>query len=175
MKSCRHYGSAQGWQGSDLVTSLAVINCSQLVTLAGPARPRVGPELRELSIIADGAMFVEGERIVTLGARADVEPLIQSAGADCEVVDAGGRTVLPGFVDAHTHPVFAGTRVGEFEERVGRQRRIRRSPRAAAAFSRRCEQPARRRPLNWSRPVAVTLIGFCAPAPRLSRPNPVTA
>ena len=102
-----------------MVTSLAVINCSQLVTLAGPARPRVGPELRELSIIADGAMFVEGERIVTLGARADVEPLIQSAGADCEVVDAGGRTVLPGFVDAHTHPVFAGTRVGEFEERSG--------------------------------------------------------
>ncbi len=36
----------------------------------------------------------------------------------CEVVDAGGRVVLPGFVDAHTHPVFAGTRVAEFEERI---------------------------------------------------------
>jgi imidazolonepropionase len=98
--------------------SLAVINCAQVVTLAGPARPRIGAELRELSIIEDGAMLVEGERIVKLGSRASVERLIETRGADCEVVDAGGRTVLPGFVDAHTHPVFAGTRVGEFEERA---------------------------------------------------------
>lgn len=75
--------------------------------------------MRELGIVADGALLVEGERIVKLGARSDVEPLIETAGADCEVVDAGGRVVLPGFVDAHTHPVFAGTRVGEFEERAG--------------------------------------------------------
>jgi imidazolonepropionase len=74
--------------------------------------------MRELAIVADGALFVEGERIVKLGARAEVERLIETAGTDCEVVDAGGRSVLPGFVDAHTHPVFAGTRVGEFEERA---------------------------------------------------------
>jgi imidazolonepropionase len=101
-----------------LASSLAVINCAQLVTLAGPARPRVGPEMRELSIIAGGAMLVQGDRIAKVGSRAEVESLIEKGGLDCEVIDAGRRTVLPGFVDAHTHPVFAGTRAGEFEERA---------------------------------------------------------
>ena len=101
-----------------LPSSLAVVNCSQLVTLSGPARPRVGPEMRELSMITDGAMLITGERIEQVGSREEIESLVESRGIDCEVVDAGGRTVLPGFVDAHTHPVFAGTRAGEFEERA---------------------------------------------------------
>lgn len=53
-------------------------------------------------------------RIEQVGTRGQIESLI---GKDCEVIDAGGRIVLPGFVDAHTHPVFAGTRANEFEER----------------------------------------------------------
>ncbi len=94
---------------------LAVINCKQLLTLAGPQRPRVGAEMRELSIISEGAMLVLNERIEKVGTREQVEPFI---GARCTVVDAGGRIVLPGFVDAHTHSVFAGTRANEFEERA---------------------------------------------------------
>ncbi len=94
--------------------TLAVINCSQLVTLAGPARPRVGPEMRELSIVSNGAIFVRDGLIERAGSLVEIEALID---ADTDVVDAGGRVVLPGFVDAHTHPVFAGTRVDEFEER----------------------------------------------------------
>lgn len=94
--------------------SLAIINCSQVVTLAGPARPRVGAELRELGIVNSGALIVRDGVIQHVGARAQIEPLID---ANTNVVDAGGRVVLPGFVDAHTHPVFAGTRVDEFEER----------------------------------------------------------
>jgi imidazolonepropionase len=43
--------------------TLAVVNSSQVVTLAGPARPRVGPELRELGIIANGGMLVRDGRI----------------------------------------------------------------------------------------------------------------
>ena len=97
-----------------MATSLAVINCSQVVTLAGPARPRVGPEMRALGIIADGALLVASKRIERVGSRDEIERLIT---AECEVIDAGGRVVMPGFVDAHTHPVFAGTRAGEFEER----------------------------------------------------------
>jgi len=94
--------------------TLAVVNCSQLVTLAGPARPRVGPEMRELGIIPDGGMFVRDGMIESVGSRDEIELLIDS---ETEVVDALGKVVLPGFVDAHTHPVFGGTRVNEFEER----------------------------------------------------------
>jgi imidazolonepropionase len=101
-----------------LASSLAVINCSQLVTLSGPARPRVGAELRELSIIPGGAMLVVDDRIERVGSRAEIELSIQNSFADSELIDAGGRVVMPGFVDAHTHPVFAGTRAGEFEERA---------------------------------------------------------
>ena len=93
--------------------TLALIG-AQLVTLAGPARPRVGPEMRELGIIANGGMFVRDGLIERVGTTAEIEPLIE---ADTEVVNARGQVVLPGFVDAHTHPVFGGTRVDEFEER----------------------------------------------------------
>ena len=103
--------------GSQLASSFAVLNCSQLVTLAGPARPRVGPEMRELAIVNDGALLVAGERIEQVGKRDEIERLAEVRGAECEVVDAGGRVVLPGFVDAHTHPVFGGNRAGEFEQR----------------------------------------------------------
>jgi imidazolonepropionase len=95
-------------------SSLLVTNCSQLVTLTGPARPRVGSELRDLHIINDGAMLVEDRRIVAVGPRQEIAPL---AGASTETVDAGGRVVMPGFVDAHTHLVFAGNRADEFEMR----------------------------------------------------------
>jgi len=95
--------------------SLVVIGCSQLVTLRGPARPRAGAEMRELSIITDGAVLVRRGRIEKVGARREIESLITNEG---EVVDAGGRVVMPGFVDAHAHPVFAGTRVDEYEMRA---------------------------------------------------------
>lgn len=95
--------------------SLAIINCSQLVTLAGPQRPRTGLELRELSILNNGAMLVRDGRIERTGSQEEIEALITS---DCEVVDADRRIVLPGFVDAHTHPVFAGNRADEFELRA---------------------------------------------------------
>lgn len=94
---------------------LAILNCSQLVTLAGPNRPRTGPEMRDLAVIPDGALLVRGGRIAATGARVEIERLLSG---DTKVVDAGGRIVLPGFVDAHTHPVFAGTRSGEFELRA---------------------------------------------------------
>jgi imidazolonepropionase len=97
------------------VTALAVVNCGQLVTLAGPARPRVRQELRELSIIEQGAMLIRNGAIERVGPQTTLASQFPS---DCEVLDAGNRVVLPGFVDAHTHPVFAGTRVDEFEQRT---------------------------------------------------------
>ena len=94
--------------------TLAIINCAQLVTLAGPERPRIGPEMRELGIIADGAILIREGLIEAVGSSAQIETQID---ADAVVIDAGRRVVLAGFVDAHTHPVFAGTRAGEFEQR----------------------------------------------------------
>ncbi|HMF57750.1 MAG TPA: imidazolonepropionase [Pyrinomonadaceae bacterium] len=94
---------------------LAIIGCSQLVTLKGEARPRVFDEMRELSIIEDGAMIVRDGRITRVGERSEIEPLVE---ADWEIIDARNRVVMPGFVDAHTHPVFAGTRVDEYEMRA---------------------------------------------------------
>jgi imidazolonepropionase len=71
--------------------------------------------MRDLVIIADGAMLIENGRIVQVGTRAEIEPLILPQDG---VIDAGQRVVMPGFVDAHTHPVFAGTRASEFEQRT---------------------------------------------------------
>jgi imidazolonepropionase len=101
--------------------TIAIVNCAQILTLAGPARARVGPEMSELAIVAPGALLVRGKEIVEIGRTDQIERAIereQRSGAQCDVVDAGGRVILPGFVDAHTHPVFAGTRVDEFEQRI---------------------------------------------------------
>src|SRR5881394_3057010 len=95
--------------------TLAIINCSQLVTLAGARRARTGGDLRQLAIVEDGAMLVRGEYIEAVCRRREIESLID---ADCEVIDAGRRVVMPGLVDAHTHPVFAGIRANEFEQRA---------------------------------------------------------
>src|SRR6202789_2945063 len=94
--------------------AFAVVNCSQLVTLAGANHPRVGAELRELAIIHDGTMLIRDGRIEAVGARSQIEALLNS---DTQIIDAGGRVVTPGFVDAHTHLVFAGNRADEFEMR----------------------------------------------------------
>ncbi|NWF83072.1 MAG: imidazolonepropionase [Bryobacteraceae bacterium] len=98
------------------MSGLAVVNCGQLVTLAGPPRPRRGVEMRDLGIVSGGAMLVRGGRIVAIGTRQEIE---RSLPKGCEIVDAGRRLVMPGFVDAHTHPVFAGNRADEFEARAG--------------------------------------------------------
>ena len=97
------------------MSELIIENVSQLATLAGPARPRVGAEMRNLAIFEDAAVLVRDGVIVAVGAVAAVEP---QAGADAVRIDAGHSVVMPGFVDAHTHPVFAGTREDEYEMRA---------------------------------------------------------
>ena len=96
------------------MTSLAVLHASQLVTLSGPKRPRVGTELSALGIIRDGGMLIRDGKIERVGPSDEIEKNV----GDAEVVDAGGRVVMPGFVDAHTHLVFAGNRLDDFERRA---------------------------------------------------------
>jgi len=96
------------------MSSLAVLHASQLITLSGPKRPRNAIELSELGIIRNGGMFVRDGKIETVGPSDEIE---KNAG-DAEVLDVGGRVVMPGFVDAHTHLVFAGNRLDDFERRA---------------------------------------------------------
>src|SRR4051794_28688411 len=95
--------------------SVAILHAAQLVTLAGANRPRVRAEMRELGIISDGAILIQDGRIEKIGSSDEIEKALPG---DAKVIDARGKVVLPGFVDAHAHPVFAGNRVDEFEMRT---------------------------------------------------------
>src|SRR5262249_40997055 len=94
--------------------TLALLHASQLVTLAGPNRPRVGNELSELGIIRDGGILIRDGKVAAVGPSAEIEK--KSKGVT--IVDLGGRGALPGFVDAHTHLVFGGNRLDDFERRA---------------------------------------------------------
>ena len=96
------------------MTSLAVLHASQLITLRGPRRPRVGTELSVLGIIHNGGMLVRDGEIERVGPSDEMEKNV----GDADVVDAGEHVVMPGFVDAHTHLVFAGNRLDDFERRA---------------------------------------------------------
>src|SRR5256714_6869316 len=98
-----------------LAVPLAVLHARQLVALAGPKRPRVGAELKERAIVNDGGMLIRDGRIEQIGHSNEIAKVLP---ADTEVIDANGKVVLPGFVDAHAHPVFASNRVDEFEMRA---------------------------------------------------------
>jgi imidazolonepropionase len=77
--------------------------------------PRRGRALAELEIIRDGALLTHDDRIVAVGSRRRIERLPKARRA--EKLDLGGRVVLPGFVDSHTHLVFPASRAAEYEQR----------------------------------------------------------
>jgi imidazolonepropionase len=92
-----------------------VVNCGQLLTLAGPSKPRRRHELHELGILRGSAMLVEDGCVTAVAPYTELRSVLP---ANVEVIDAAGRVVMPGFVDAHTHPVFGGNRVQDFEQRI---------------------------------------------------------
>lgn len=94
---------------------LLVLNSGQLVTLAGPTGPRRGAEMRELSVIDDGALAAHEGRILAIGHTDELVTQFQAR----RTLDAGGCAVIPGFVDPHTHLPWAGDRAAEFEMRIG--------------------------------------------------------
>jgi len=94
---------------------LFIHNIGQLVTLAGPPGPRRGTAMRELGIIEAGAVAIRDGRITAAGLESE---LARSVDATAHL-DAGGRAVIPGFVDPHTHLPWIGHRAAEFELRIG--------------------------------------------------------
>jgi imidazolonepropionase len=91
-------------------------DASQVLTLAGRSAPRRGRELAELGIIRDGAVLTKGDCILGVGTVSELAGEARRLRA--RVIDCRGRVVMPGFVDSHTHLVFAGNRVEDFERRV---------------------------------------------------------
>jgi imidazolonepropionase len=98
--------------------SLIVQNASQLLTLRSDQKgPRTEKHMEDLGIIEDGAVAILKDKIVVVG---KTEEVLRQINIDkrTNVIDAKDKVVLPGFVDCHTHPVFAGTREEEFEMRI---------------------------------------------------------
>ena len=91
-------------------------NATQLLTLAGPPAPRRGRQLAELNIIANGAVLIADGKIAVTGSTRSLES--QARKLKAGAIDCCGRVVMPGFVDPHTHLVFAGDRVEDFEKRI---------------------------------------------------------
>jgi imidazolonepropionase len=93
-------------------STLLIYNIAQLLTLAGG--PQRGDRLGDLQIIENGAVLIENGNIAAVGETA----ALQKAHPKVNTLDAEGHVVLPGFVDPHTHLIWAGDRAAEFEMRL---------------------------------------------------------
>jgi len=94
---------------------LLIVNANELVTLSGDnQKPRIGKQMLDIGIIRDGGLAIKDGRIVAVGKTTDVARAFKAE----NVISAKGKIVLPGFVDPHTHLVFAGSREDEFQMRI---------------------------------------------------------
>jgi imidazolonepropionase len=94
---------------------LLIVNADELVTLSGDNhKPRTGKQMGEIGIIRNGGLAIKDGRILSVGRTPDVTKGFKAE----NVISANGKIVLPGFVDPHTHLVFAGSREDEFQMRV---------------------------------------------------------
>src|SRR5580700_9619220 len=98
--------------------AILLTHAAQLLTLRGSGTAsRRGPQMSDLGIISDGAVLIDGKTIVAVGPTDEVakHDLLRDS---AEEIDCRGKIVLPGFVDSHTHPVFAAPRLVDFEKRI---------------------------------------------------------
>ncbi|WP_420642898.1 imidazolonepropionase [Candidatus Leptofilum sp.] len=92
---------------------LLIHSAAQVVTCAS-IMPKRGEAMQDVGMIADGAVVVKDGRILSIG---PTESIRQQYSAP-QTIDASGKVICPGFVDPHTHVVYAGERIGEFEQRI---------------------------------------------------------
>lgn len=98
------------------LVDLVVHNIGTLVTPARAEPPLRGRDLRELIEVEGAAVAVRGGIVVAVGPEGVVRAAVDSDG-DTDFLDAGGALAIPGLVDCHAHPLFAGDRSHEFELR----------------------------------------------------------
>ena len=94
---------------------LLIKNASELLTIrGGTEKPLLGERMRDLGIIRDGSVAIRNGRVIAVGKTEKIKEKFESS----EIMDASEKVVMPGFVDPHTHLVFAGSREDEFEMRI---------------------------------------------------------
>ena len=102
-------------------SSILLRNIRQLLTLRSPsgdAGPRRGKQLAELGILEDGAVLIRDGQIGAVGPTREVLRIAKREGKTLREISCRDKVVLPGFVDSHTHPVFAAPRLIDFEKRI---------------------------------------------------------
>jgi imidazolonepropionase len=99
------------------VATLLIEHLDELWPVAGPA-PRAGKGQGDHRPVRDGAIACEDGRIIAVGATDEIRASV-NVGARTRVIDGRGRSLVPGFVDGHTHVVFAGDRRDELRRRLG--------------------------------------------------------
>jgi imidazolonepropionase len=103
-------------------TPVLLHSIGQLVTMSAPGRqgPRRGKALSEIGLIEDGAVLVSGGKIVSVGTTREMrkDAWLRRHGREVVELDCSAKVVIPGFVDSHTHPVFAKPRLVDFEKRI---------------------------------------------------------
>lgn len=101
-------------EGSGL---LVVDNPNEMITVAGNNRkPRRGELLQDIGVMKEAALVIKKGIISEVGPRKEVLASIDTD--DAVILDATGKTVMPGFVDPHTHLVFAGSRENELRWKI---------------------------------------------------------
>ena len=93
---------------------LLIYNASQLVTCASPGGPKRGAAMQDVGLFEDGALVIDKGKIVAVGYTDDILGRFNAR----KKLDASGKVICPGFVDPHTHVLYAGDRVDEFELRI---------------------------------------------------------
>jgi imidazolonepropionase len=93
---------------------LIVRNAAQMVTCASPSGVKRGRDMQDVGLIVNGAVSIHEGKVVAAGSTDEILRQFDAG----EVIDAEGRVVCPAFVDPHTHIVFAGDRLNEFESKI---------------------------------------------------------
>lgn len=99
---------------SKMKADLIIHNAAQLITCASGGKPKRFAEMQNVGIVEDGGLAIQGDKIVGIGKSDEICKKF-----DCEnTIDAHGKSVCPAFVEPHTHVVFAGNRLDEFELKI---------------------------------------------------------